>query len=74
MHCLLGHSKKSLKSLLSDCSGFGVRVTRGILGKSIWRPGVGLDQSGRTGIKRSAFDIYCEGRNHKIYRWVTCGR
>lgn len=43
-----------------------MRITRGILEKSIWRAGVGLDQSGGREIKRSTFEIFCEGRNHRV--------
>lgn len=42
--------------------GVGVRVTRGVSEKSAQRPGVGLDQSGRRGVKRNTFKIFCEGR------------
>lgn len=51
MHGLVGHIWKLLKvyslTVLDEETGIEVKVVRSVSKKSIWRPGVGLDQSGR---------------------------
>ena len=68
MHGLVGYIWKLLRvyslTVLDEETGVEVKVVRSVSEKSVWGPGVGLDQSSLREIKRSTFDIYCEGMNH----------
>lgn len=74
MHGLGGHSKKFFKVYSLS---WVKRLGWGECGKKCIREIIleaRLWLSSRRGIKRSIFEIYCEGRNHRVYRWLRCGR
>lgn len=48
-------------------------MARGVSEKSIWRPGFGLAQSDRRGIKISTFEMFCEGRTIGIRDGLDVG-